>query len=119
MKIMLVFLSFLILLAGILPFLGSSGLNILPEAVPVVTPGYSLIIISIGTIGLIYGIMSHMLFGIEKFVVISLAMMTILGGILPFIASFIWLPIPTSGAVYSGIIILVGILGVVYGVTSL
>ena len=119
MKIMVSVISVLIILSGVLPFLGESGLNILPSSIPTTGWGYSLIIIFIGAAGLIYGIVNGLLMGIEKFVLISVAIMTILGGILPFISSLVSLPLPVEGVMYSGLIIIIGLIGLVYGVIGI
>ncbi len=119
MKIMMILLGILIILAGVLPFLGKGGLGIIPDSVPIKAPGYSFIIVTVGIIGLIYGVMNHMLFGVEKFVTISLGLMTILGGILPFIKNYIEIAVPTTGPIYSGIIILIGIIGLIYGSSTM
>lgn len=117
MKLMITILGVLIILAGILPFL--SNIGILPAAIPVQKPGYQFIIIAVGIIGLLYGVMNSMLFGTEKFVTIAIALLTILGGILPFIQNFVPAAIPTSGPVYSIIIIIIGIIGMIYGFIAL
>jgi len=53
----------------------------------------------------------------QKFVVSVLALLIILGGIVPFLVSMKLIPItiPSSGSIYSGIIILVGVVAVFYG----
>ena len=117
MKIMIIILGVLIILAGILPFL--SNIGILPAAIPVEKPGYQFIIVAVGIIGLLYGAMNSMLFGIEKFVTIAIALLTILGGILPFIQNFVPAAIPTSGPIYSIIIVVIGIIGMIYGFIAL
>ena len=117
MKIMITVLGILIILAGILPFL--SNIGILPAAIPVEKPGYQFIIIAVGIIGLLYGVMNSMLFGTEKFVTIAIALLTILGGILPFIQNFVPAIVPTSGPVYSIIIVVIGIVGMIYGFIAL
>ena len=117
MKIMITVLGILIILAGILPFLGNLG--IIPESVPIEKPGYQFIIISIGIIGMIYGIFNSLLFGFEKFVTITIAILTVLGGILPFLQNFLPAFIPTTGPLYSGIIIVIGIIGLIYGFIAL
>lgn len=119
MKVQMIFISILIILAGILPFLGQSGLKILPAAVPTTAPGYSFIIIAIGFISLIYGVMNKMIFGTEKIVLIAVGLMTILGGLLPFIQSYVPIAIPASGPLYSGIIILIGVAGFIYGASKI
>ena len=117
MKIMITVLGILIILAGILPFL--SNLGILPAAIPVEKPGYQFIIVAVGILGLLYGVRNSMLFGTEKFVTIAIALLTILGGILPFIQNFVPAAIPTSGAIYSLIIVVIGIVGMIYGFIAL
>lgn len=117
MKIMITVLGILIALAGILPFL--SNIGILPAIIPVQKPGYQFIIIAIGIIGLLYGVMNSMLFGTEKFVTIAIGLLTILGGILPFIQNFVPAIIPTSGILYSGLIIIIGVVGIIYGFVAL
>lgn len=117
MKIMITILGVLIILAGILPFL--SNLGILPAGIPIEKPGYQFIIVAVGIIGLLYGVLNSMLFGTEKFVTIAIALLTILGGILPFIQNFVPATIPTSGPVYSLIIVVIGIMGMIYGFIAL
>ena len=115
MKIMITILGAIILLAGILP-LGSS---FLPSFIPTTSPGYQFLIIVIGILGLLYAAFNSMLLGTEKFVTMALAALTILGGILPFLQNFIPSTIPTSGILYSGFIIVIGIAGIIYGYASL
>ena len=115
MKIMITVLGILIILAGILPFL----FGILPASIPIQKPAYQFIIIAIGILGLLYGVMNSMLFGSEKFVTIAIALLTILGGILPFIQNFVPAVIPTSGPVYSLIIVVIGLIGIIYGFMAL
>ncbi len=117
MKIMIVVIGVLIILAGILPLV--SNFAPLPSFVPVEKPGYQFIIIAVGILGLIYAFVNSMMFGAEKFVVIALALLTVLGGILPFIQNFLPAIIPTSGPLYSGIIIAVGVIGMIYGFISM
>ncbi len=115
MKIMITVLGILIALAGILPMLS----NFLPSFIPTASPGYQFLIIAIGILGLLYGVMNSMLFGTEKFVTIAIGLLTILGGILPFIQNFVPAIIPTSGILNSGLIIIIGIVGIIYGFVAL
>ena len=117
MKIMITVLGILIILAGLLPLLGSIG--IMPNSAITKAPGYQFVIITIGIIGLIYGAFNSLLFGFEKFATISIALMTILGGIIPFLQSFMPSIIPTTGPLYSIIIIIIGIIGLIYGFIAL
>jgi len=117
MKIMITVLGILIILAGILPILSNIGL--LPASIPTEKPGYQFIIIAVGVLGLIYGLFNSLLFGFEKFVTISIGLLTVLGGILPFIQNFIPAFLPTTGPLYSGIIIIIGVIGLIYGFVAL
>lgn len=116
MKVQMVFISILIILAGILPFLGQT--DIIPSSFTT-APGYLFVIITVGFISLIYGVMSKMIFGTEKFVLVVVGLITILGGLLPFIQNFIPIAVPTSGPLYSGIIILIGVVGFIYGASNI
>ncbi len=117
MKIMITIIGILIILAGVLPFL--SNIGILPSNIPVEKPGYQFIIIAVGVIGLLYGVFNSYLFGTEKFITIGIALLTVLGGILPFIQNFVPAVIPTTGPLYSGIIIVIGVIGMIYGFIAL
>jgi len=119
MKVQMILISILIILAGILPFFGQDGLNILPNTIPTAAPGYSFIIIAVGFISLIYGVLNKSIFGTEKIVLYSVGLMTMIGGLLPFIKNFIQLPLPASGPLHSGIIILIGAAGLVYGMSKI
>lgn len=117
MKIMITSIGVLILLAGILPLIASFAA--LPFFLPTTNPGYQFLIIAIGIFALIYAAFNSYLFGTEKFVTMIIAILTILGGILPFIQNFISLGMPISGIFYSGIIVLIGIVGIIYGFMAL
>ena len=117
MKIMITVLGILIILAGLLPLLGSIG--IMPNSAIAKAPGYQFVIITIGVIALIYGAFNSLLFGFEKFATIAIALLTILGGIIPFLQNFISPVIPTTGPVYAIIIIVIGIIGLIYGFIAL
>ena len=115
MKIMIVFIGMLTILAGVLPFF--NGFGVVPSSGPV----YSGIIIFIGFIALWYAIKTFGLWASQKFIVSVLALLIILGGIVPFLVSMKLIPstVPSSGPVYSGIIILIGIIAVLYGAKQL
>ena len=51
-----------------------------------------------------------------KTMIVIIGILTILAGVLPFLDGFGILPaiVPTSGPVYSGIIILIGVIGLLY-----
>lgn len=111
MKIMIVFIGLLTILAGVLPFF--EGFGVVPSSGPV----YSGIIILIGIIAFWYAIKTFGLWASQKFIVSVLALLIILGGIVPFLVSMNLIPstVPSSGPVYSGIIILIGVIAVIYG----
>ena len=117
MKIMITLLGVLIILAGILPFLGNLGM--VPSFISTERPGYQFVIIAVGILALLYGVFNSLLFGFEKFVTISIALLTILGGIIPFLQNFLPAVIPTTGPLYSIIIIAIGVVGLVYGFIAL
>ena len=116
MKIMITVLGVLIILAGVLPFLGNLG--IVPSSIST-GPGYQFVIITVGILALLYGVFNSLLFGFEKFVTISIAFLTILGGIIPFLQNFLPAVIPTTGPLYSIIIIAIGVVGLIYGFIAL
>ena len=115
----MVILSLLIILAGILPFFGKEGLAILPETIPTSGVTYSTIIIIIGAVGIVYALFFKMIMGLEKTVTIAIGLLTILGGVLPFIKETLPIALPTSGPAYSIIIVVIGIIGLIYGFMSL
>ena len=52
-----------------------------------------------------------------KFMIVLVGILTILGGLLPFLAQMNLIPayIPVSGVAYQGLIIALGVIGVIYG----
>ena len=114
MRVVLIIIGVMIVLAGALPFLSSIGVDTVPTDGPV----YSFIIIAIGAGGLIYAIMNVTMMGFSKFVTASIALMTILGGLVPFITSFLPSTIPTVFPIYNLMIVLIGAIGIVYGLIS-
>ena len=119
MKIMITIISLLIVLAGIIPFLGEEGMGVLPSSIPSSGVGYSIVVICVGVFGFAYAVISRMLMGPEKFAAIVEALLTIGGGILPFISEFVSLPLPTSGPLYAGMIIFIGAVGLIYGIMAI
>ena len=115
MRIMIVFIGLLTILAGVLPFF--DGFGMVPSSGPV----YSGIIILIGVIAFWYAVKTFGLWVSQKFIVSVLALLIILGGIVPFLVSMNLIPstVPSSGPVYSAIIILIGIIAVLYGAKQL
>jgi len=52
--------------------------------------------------------------------IVIIGLLTLLAGILPFLAGFGILPaiVPTSGIFYSGLVVLIGVIGFLYGIKS-
>ena len=53
-----------------------------------------------------------------RWMLVFVGVLTVLGGLLPFIASLFPEPlnsIPTSGPVYQGIIVVIGLVAIIYG----
>lgn len=119
MKIIIVILSLLIILAGILPFLGEDGLGLLPKSIPTSGIAYSTIVIIIGAVSIVYALSNKMVIGLEKMVTITIGLLTVLGGVWPFIKESLIPVIPASGPSYSIVLIIIGILGLVYGFAHL
>jgi len=114
-QVVITLIGLITILAGILPFIASLFGLPLEIATGI---GYSIIIIVIGFIGLLYGFMSMALIGATKFVMVCLGLITLLGGVIPLVAGFLPETIPTTGPIYSGLIIIIGILGFVYGLRN-
>ena len=115
MKIMIVFIGMLTVLAGILPFFNGFGM------VPFSGPVYSGIIILIGIIAFWYSIKAFGLWHSQKFITAVLALLIIFGGLIPFLVTMGIIPstVPSSGPIYSGIIMLIGVIAVLYGAKQL
>jgi len=121
MKIMITLLGIMTVLAGVLPFIGN--FNILPAYIPTAGTLYYGIIIAIGILGFIYGVANPgmLLFGTDRFIAVFLGVLTVFGGLLPLLKNYIGLfaIVPTAGLIYSGIISLIGIIGIIYGATQI
>ena len=115
MKIIIVFIGMLTILAGVLPFF--NGFGVIPFAGPI----YLGSIIFIGVIAFLYAVKTFGLWGSQKFITAMLALLIIFGGLIPFLVTMSLIPstVPSSGPVYSGIIILIGIIAVLYGAKQL
>ncbi|MFH1439723.1 MAG: hypothetical protein ABIG89_04095 [Candidatus Woesearchaeota archaeon] len=114
-QIVITLIGLITVLAGILPFVGSF-IGLPTQAISGI--GYSIMIILIGALGLLYGFMSMSLIGGTKFVMVCLGLLTMLGGIIPFLTNVLPISIPTTGPLYSGIIMIIGVLGFVYGLNQ-
>ena len=113
----MIFVGVLIVLAGIIPLLGFAG--VLPKAIPYEGTGYSVIVVSIGVLALVYAFLNITMMGFAKLVAVLIALKTVLGGVLPLAAKYLPPGIPTTGPLYAGLIIVIGGIGIVYGVLSI
>jgi hypothetical protein len=117
MKVMITIISILIILAGLLPFLD----NVIPLPIPTTEPTYQIIIIVLGIGGIVYAVLNNMLMGSERFVTVTIATLTLLGGVIPFLAKFLAIPswIPIGGVLYPIMIVIIGSIGLIYGIIGM
>ena len=115
MKFKLVLLGLLAVAAGIIPILHTMG--IMTSPFPIEGIVYSLIVIGIGAIDLLYTLVAHVeLIGTGQHLVTAfLAIVLIVLGIFPFITASLPASVPTSGVAYFGIITAVGVVETIYG----
>ncbi len=122
MKAMMMFIGVITFFAGILPFVSQYLVGVLPAIAAVPTSGiyYSVMIIVIGLVALIYGAKNHNIFGAQKMLAIMVGLLIVLGGILPFIAGMNLVPyigMVSSGPLYYGVIIFLGLATILYANT--
>ena len=108
MKIMVSFLSALIIFIGAIPFFGEGFI------IPNTGMGYSLILIGVGILIIIAAIVNGLLMMLEKTFLIFQGLMLCFMGALALLPDFFPF-IPTEGIVYSVIIIAIGLAGLVFG----
>ena len=109
---MISFLSLLILIAGLLPFFGDKF------PIPNKGIGYSIVLIVLGILIVIFGIINNLLLGLEKFIIIIEGILVVCIGILPFLPNFLNF-LPREGILYNGAVMLLGILGLIYGLIGM
>ena len=118
MKISIMFMGIITILAGIVPLLGK--VVTLPSAISSGI-GYNILVIVIGVFGMTYGIMSQMdLFGVQKFVVATVGLLTLFGGVIPFLGK-VWSGMPSllsNTYAVPIIVVIAGISGIAYGATQ-
>ena len=105
---MVTFLSFIIMFVGLMPFFGEKFF------VPNKGMGYAIVLIILGAIILFAGAVNTLLIGTEKFFLILQGILLAGAGLLTFYPDILTF-IPKEGPIYAGIIILIGVLGLVYG----
>ncbi|RME52902.1 hypothetical protein D6783_03380 [Candidatus Woesearchaeota archaeon] len=115
MKVMITFFGVVTLLAGVVPFI----LGFLPEQYRMFLQGYFyiglVVVIGLGGIGYAF---SQGLFGMAKGLMFLYSVLVIIGGLLPLLGRFVSLPFPVEGVVQAGIIILLGVVGTVWGLKA-
>lgn len=109
---MISFLSAVIVFAGIIPFFGENF------PIPNKGTGYSIVLIMLGIIIIVLSIINKLLMGLEKFVLIIQGLLLAGAAILPFFSDLLTF-IPREGFLYAGIIILIGALGLIYGLLGM
>jgi hypothetical protein len=118
MKFKITLIGLLTIIAGVLPILDLY--NVFKSPIPVDGLGYALIILVIGIIDLLYSFLANIeLLGFQHVVTGLIAIMTILGGVLPLLHKSLPPYIPTSGVLYYSVIVGIGVFGFIYGLTQL
>ena len=118
MKVKIVVIGVLTIIAGLIPILDS--LNVFSSPFPTTGWIYAAIIIAIGIVDLLYSFLAHIdLIGFQHVVTGVIAGLTIAAGVLPFLKGIIPSIIPMTGIAYYAIIVVIGILGSIYGFTQL
>lgn len=112
MKIMITFLSALIIFTGLMPLLGEEFF------IPTAGIGYSIVLIILGAIILFAGAINTLLIGLEKFFLILQGILLVLVGLIKFFPAI--LPfLPNEGPLYAGTIIIIGGVGLAYGILGM
>jgi hypothetical protein len=111
MKIMISFLSLVIILAGVIHFFDKFFL-------PTKGAGYSIVLLVLGIILLGSSFVNQLLLGLEKFFLVIQAILLIGIAILPFFTTFLTF-LPREGFLYAGMVILVGAIGFIYGILGM
>ncbi|MDO8480601.1 MAG: hypothetical protein Q7S65_02160 [Nanoarchaeota archaeon] len=107
MKIMISLLSAVVVFLGVAPlvhlkFIPSGGI------------GYSVVLALLGVLIVVAGFVNNLLVGLEKFVVIMQGALVLLLGLLRWLPTFLAF-IPREGTLFPIVVIVVGGLGLVYG----
>ncbi len=119
MRFILSTIGLLTVLAGIIPLLNALKLKFLP-AILTNTYVYMGIIVLVGIIGMIYTFSSMMLMPEQKAIFGFLALLTIIGGVLPLLAKFIpFLAKFATGIIPAIIVIVIGAVGIIYGMSQM
>ncbi len=112
MKIMITFLSFLIILAGGISFLGANF------PIPHKGTSYSIVLIILGVIIIALAWINQLLIGTEKFILTIEGLFVIFMACLRFLPTLLTI-IPREGMLFSLIIIAGGICGFIYGLLGM
>jgi len=111
MKIMISFLSLIVVALGVFPFIPNLPL-------PNSGTGYAVILASAGVTLIVAAIFNNLLIGLEKF------FLGVEGAVIVIIASLPWLPgfltfLPREGPFYAVMIIIAGAMGLFYGLLGM
>jgi hypothetical protein len=112
MKIMITFFSILIIFAGLIPFFG--------DKFPIPNKGaaYSVVLLIFSVLMIVLSFVNRLLFGIERFVIIIQGLLLIGVSILPYFPALFTF-IPRDGFLHSLVIIIIGAIGLVYGLMGM
>ena len=111
MKIMITFLSALIVFLGIIPFFGSFP-------IPNKGTGYSIVLIIFAVLVIAAALMNSLLMGLEKFFLLVEGVAVMIVAILPLLPGLLTF-LPREGPLYAGIVIIVGAIGLIYGLLGM
>ena len=118
MKFKIVFIGLITMIAGLFPLL--DALNIMGSPIPTEGWSYAIILIVIGVVDLLYSFLAHIdLLGFQHVVTGVFALGTMALGLFPFLHASLPSWLPTSGAVYFGVILGLGMVELIYGLTLL
>ncbi|MBR9699358.1 hypothetical protein GOV09_02790 [Candidatus Woesearchaeota archaeon] len=108
MKIMVTLLSAIIIIAGLFPILGENS------PFPLVGNAYYIALAIVGLVVIIMGIQNKLLMAFEKFFLVLQGIIVLGLALLPFFPA-LFSTLPRTGVLYAGIIIIVGAIGLLYG----
>ncbi|MBD3164478.1 hypothetical protein GF323_04710 [Candidatus Woesearchaeota archaeon] len=111
MKIMVSIMSALIIAAGILHFFDNLF-------IPTKDMGYSAVLIVLGVVLIASSIVNKLLIGFERFFLFVQGILLIGVAVLPFFSALLPV-IPKQGPVYAGMVIIIGAIGLLYGVLGM
>ena len=111
MKVMISFLSLIIMAAGVLHFFDKFF-------IPSKGIGYSIVLIILGIVLLASAILNNMLMGFERFFIGVQAVLLIGIANVPFFPTLLTF-LPREGPFYAAIVIIIGLIGFLYGILGM